>query len=300
MSKTVIITGASSGFGALTARALGDAGHTVYTGMRDSAGRNAPQVAAAKQYAAEHDVDVRTVELDVSSQQSVDAAVEIVISEQGSLDVLVHNAGHMVTGPAEAFTPEQIADIYDTNVLGTQRLNRAVLPHLRAQRNGLVLWIGSSSTRGGTPPYLGPYFAAKAGMDALAVSYAGELARFGIETSIIVPGSFTTGTNHFVHSGHPADESVLADYETLYPRLMDQVAQRLAEQAPADANVADVARAIVEVVDMPHGTRPFRVHIDPADDGAAVVDAVADRIRVEFLTRIGLEDLLHPHAATAS
>jgi NAD(P)-dependent dehydrogenase (short-subunit alcohol dehydrogenase family) len=298
MSKTVIITGASSGFGALTARALGDAGHTVYAGMRDSAGRNAPQVAAAKQYAAEHDVDVRTVELDVSSQQSVDAAVESVISEQGSLDVLVHNAGHMVTGPAEAFTPEQIADIYDTNVLGTQRLNRAVLPHLRAQRNGLVLWIGSSSTRGGTPPYLGPYFAAKAGMDALAVSYAGELARFGIETTIIVPGSFTKGTNHFVHSGHPADESVLADYETLYPRLMDQVAQRLAEQAPADANVADVARAIVEVVDMPHGTRPFRVHIDPADDGAAVVDAVADRIRVEFLTRIGLEDLLHPHAAT--
>jgi NAD(P)-dependent dehydrogenase (short-subunit alcohol dehydrogenase family) len=300
MSKTVIITGASSGFGALTARALGDAGHTVYAGIRDSAGRNAPQVAAVKQYAAEHDVDVRTVELDVSSQQSVDAAVESVISEQGSLDVLVHNAGHMVTGPAEAFTPEQIADIYDTNVLGTQRLNRAALPHLRAQRNGLVLWIGSSSTRGGTPPYLGPYFAAKAGMDALAVSYAGELARFGIETSIVVPGSFTKGTNHFAHSGHPADEGVLADYETLYPRLMDQVAQRLSEQAPADANVADVARAIVEVVDMPHGTRPFRVHIDPADDGAAVVDAVADRIRVEFLTRIGLEDLLHPRAATAS
>jgi NAD(P)-dependent dehydrogenase (short-subunit alcohol dehydrogenase family) len=300
MSKTVVITGASSGFGALTARALGDAGHTVYAGMRDSAGRNAPQVAAAKQYAAEHDVDVRTMELDVSSQQSVDAVVESVISEQGSLDVLVHNAGHMVTGPAEAFTPEQIADIYDTNVLGTQRLNRAALPHLRAQRNGLVVWIGSSSTRGGTPPYLGPYFAAKAGMDALAVSYAGELARFGIETSIIVPGSFTKGTNHFAHSGHPADESVVADYETLYPRLMDQVAQRLAEQAPADANVADVARAIVEVVDMPHGTRPFRVHIDPADDGAAVVDAVADRIRVEFLTRIGLEDLLHPNAATGS
>jgi NAD(P)-dependent dehydrogenase (short-subunit alcohol dehydrogenase family) len=299
MTKTIIITGASSGFGALSARALADAGHTVYAGIRDSAGRNAPQVGIAKRYAAEHDVDLRTVDLDVSSQHSVDAAVDAIISEQGSLDVLVHNAGHMVTGPSEAFTPGQIAEIYDTNVLGTQRLNRAALPHLRAQRHGLVLWVGSSSTRGGTPPYLGPYFAAKAGMDALAVSYAGELARFGIETSIIVPGSFTRGTNHFAHSGHPADERVVADYEAVYPQLMAQVGQRLAEQAPADASAVDVATAIVDVVDMQHGTRPFRVHIDPADDGAAVVDAVADRIRVEFLTRIGLEDVLHPHAPAA-
>jgi hypothetical protein len=136
-------------------------------------------------------------------------------------------------------------------------------------------------------------------MDALAVSYAGELARFGIETSIIVPGSFTRGTNHFAHSGHPADERVVADYEAVYPQLMAQVGQRLAEQAPADASAVDVATAIVDVVGMQHGTRPFRVHIDPADDGAAVVDAVADRIRVEFLTRIGLEDVLHPHAPAA-
>jgi NAD(P)-dependent dehydrogenase (short-subunit alcohol dehydrogenase family) len=296
VSKTIVITGASSGFGALSARALADAGHTVYAGMRHSANRNAAQVTAAKQYAADNDVDLRTVELDVAAQDSVDAAVESIISEQGSLDVLVHNAGHMVTGPAEAFTPEQIAEIYDTNVVGTQRLNRAALPHLRAQEQGLVLWVGSTGTRGGTPPYLAPYFAAKAAMDALAISYAAELARFGIETSIIVPGSFTSGTNHFAHSGHPADDQVVADYEAFYPQLMEQVGTRLAELAPVDADVADVAAAIVAVVATPHGTRPFRVHIDPADDGAAVVNAVADRIRAEFLTRIGLEDLLRPHA----
>jgi NAD(P)-dependent dehydrogenase (short-subunit alcohol dehydrogenase family) len=296
ISETILITGASSGFGALSARALADAGHTVYAGMRETEGRNASQVGAAKRYASDHDVDLRTVELDVSSQDAVDAAVEAVLAEQGSLNVLLHNAGHMVTGPSEAFTPEQLAELYDTNVLGTQRLNRAALPHLRAKRRGLVLWVGSTSTRGGTPPYLGPYFAAKAGMDALAVSYASELARFGIETTIVVPGSFTRGTNHFAHSGHPADEQVIADYEALYPRLMDQVGQRLAEQAPADADPADVAKAIVAVVETPYGKRPLRVHIDPADDGAAVVNAVADRIRMEFLTRIGLEDLLHPRA----
>ena len=294
MSKTIVITGASSGFGALSARALADAGHTVYAGMRDSAGRNAPQVQSAKGYAADNDVDLRTIELDIAAQDSVDDAVAAIVSEQGSLDVVVHNAGHMVTGPAEAFTPEQIAELYDTNVVGTQRLNRAALPHLRAQGQGLLVWVGSSSTRGGTPPYLAPYFAAKAGMDALAVSYAAELARFGIETAIIVPGSFTGGTNHFANSGRAADETVAAEYEALYPNLMEQVGQRLAELAPADADVADVAAAIVDVVDMPHGKRPFRVHIDPADDGAAVVNAVADRIRTEFLTRIELQDLLRP------
>jgi len=302
MGKTIVISGASSGFGALSARALAGAGHTVYAGMRETAGRNAPQVAEAQHYAREHDVDLRTVEMDIGSQDSVDAAVDSVLREMKRIDVVVHNAGHMVTGPTEAFTPEQIAAVYDTNVLGTQRLNRAVLPHLRAQRHGLLLWVGSTSTRGGTPPYLAPYFAAKAAMDALAVSYAGELARFGIETSIIVPGAFTQGTNHFVNSGHPADLDTAAAYDALYPGLMEQVGEqvgeRLAALAPPDADVAAVADAIVEIVDLPDGSRPFRRHIDPADDGAEVVNAVADRIRAEFLTRVGLEDLLHPHVAT--
>ena len=99
--------------------------------------------------------------------------------------------------PSEAVTPEQLAELYDVNVLSTQRVNRAALPQLRKQRNGLVVWVSSSSAAGGTPPYLAPYFAAKAGMDALAVVYASELTRWGIETSIIVPGAFTGGTNHF-------------------------------------------------------------------------------------------------------
>src|SRR5882757_2529858 len=258
MSKVILITGASSGFGRLTAEALAKAGHTVYASMRETAGRNAPEAAKIAAFAKENGVDLRTVELDVISQDSVDAAVSKVIGESGRIDVLIHNAGHMVFGPAEAFTPEQLAELYDINVLSTQRVNRAALPQLRKQRNGLVVWVSSSSTRGGTPPYLSPYFAAKAGMDAMAISYAGELARWGIETSIIVPGAFTKGTNHFAHAGAPADKARAKEYsEGPNANIPDVALKGLAALEPADADPSTVADAIVKVVDMPFGKRPF-------------------------------------------
>ena len=295
MNHVILVTGASSGFGALSARALARAGHTVYASMRDTSGRNAPQVDAANVYAREHGVDLRTIELDVQSQASADEAIARIVAAHGRLDAVMHNAGHMVFGPAEAFTPEQYAQLYDVNVLGTQRVNRAALPQLRQQGRGLVLWVGSSSHRGGTPPYLAPYFAAKAAMDALAVSYAGELARWGIETSIVVPGAFTKGTNHFAHSGTPADTARVAEYDTgPTAGFTQEILTGLAGCEPPDADVASVAQAIVDVVGRPHGQRPFRVHVDPSDDGCEVVNAVADRIRAEFLRRIGLGDVLVP------
>ncbi|MFG2794123.1 SDR family oxidoreductase [Streptomyces sp. NPDC048419] len=293
-SKVILVTGASSGFGALTVRALAGRGHTVYAGMRALDTRNARAAADLAAHADEHGVDLRAVELDVTRQDSADAAVARIVDEQGRLDVLIHNAGHMVLGPAEAFTPEQLADVYDTNVLGTQRVNRAALPQLRGQGQGHVVWIGSSSTRGGTPPFLAPYFAAKAAMDALAVSYAAELIRFGIDTSIVVPGAFTSGTNHFAHAGTPADTGRAAVYDAKYKALMADVNERLAGLMPPGADVADVAKAVVRTVELPPGERPFRVHADPSRDGSEVVSAVADRIRVEFFRRVGLEDLLTP------
>ncbi|RLP77995.1 SDR family oxidoreductase [Mycetocola tolaasinivorans] len=292
MTTIVLITGASSGFGALTARELARAGHTVYAGMRETTGRNAPQVRAAVGFSAEHGVDLRAIELDVNSQESVDTAVAQIHAEHGRIDVLIHNAGHMVTGPTEAFTPEQLAELYNVNVLSTQRVNRAALPNMRHRGNGLVMWVSSTSVLGGTPPYLAPYFAAKAGMDSLAVSYAAELSRWGVETSIVVPGSFTNGTNHFAHSGRPADEGVVAEYETCYAGLMEQVSQKLAELSPPDADASMVSAEIARIVALPAGTRPYRVHIDPANDGSEAVAAVSDANQVAFLNRVGLGDLL--------
>ena len=213
MKQVIVITGASSGFGALAARALAHAGHTVYASMRETTGRNAPQVEEVAKYATEHGIDLRTVELDVASEASTEAGIQKILADCGRLDVVIHNAGHMSFGPAGAFTPEQFAQLYDINVLSTQRVNRAALPPMRQRGRGLVVWVSSSSTRGATPPYLSPYFAAKAAMDSLAVSYASELTRWGIETSIIVPGAFTKGTNHFAHAGSPADQARAAEYD---------------------------------------------------------------------------------------
>lgn len=293
MSNVIVITGASSGFGALSARALADAGHTVYAGMRATAGRNAPEAQAAADYATEHGADLRSIELDVSSQESVDTAIARIEADHERIDVLIHNAGHMVVGPAEAFTPEQLAGLYDVNVLSTQRVNRAVLPGMRRRGHGLVIWVSSSSVKGGTPPYLAPYFAAKAGMDSLAVSYAAELARWGVETSIVVPGSFTSGTNHFAHADRPADTEVEAAYESKYAGLMDQVSRKLAALfPPTGADVSMVSDEIARIVALPAGQRPYRVHIDPANDGSEEVSNVADRVRREFHARIQLLDLL--------
>jgi len=295
MKQVIVITGASSGFGRLSANALANAGHTVYASMRDTAGRNAGQVADVEEYAREYSVDLRAIELDVGSQGSVDAAVARIIAEQGRIDVVMHNAGHMAFGPAEAFTPEQLAELYDVNVLSTQRVNRAVLPQLRKQGKGLLLWVSSSSSAGGTPPYLAPYFAAKAGMDAMAVVYARELSRWGIETSIIVPGAFTGGTNHFAHAGSPADKARVSEYEAgPYAGFGDEIQKAFAAIVPPEADASSVADAIVRIVDTPFGKRPFRVHVDPSQDGADVAFAVIDRIRNEMLYRVGFSDLLKP------
>ena len=128
MKYIILITGASSGFGALTARRLAEAGHKVYATMRETAGRNAKQVEAVRKFAEQKNVDLRTAELDVSSQESSDRAVREILREAKRLDVIIHNAGHMVFGPAEAFTPEQLAELYDVNVLSTQFVNRSALP----------------------------------------------------------------------------------------------------------------------------------------------------------------------------
>jgi NAD(P)-dependent dehydrogenase (short-subunit alcohol dehydrogenase family) len=299
MNRVALVTGASSGFGLMIAEGLAATGLTVCASMRGTTGKNAETVEDIEGRARKSGIDLRTIELDVQDQISVDAAIVQIIKEYGKLDVLVHNAGHMVFGPLEAFTPEQLAELYDVNVLGTQRVNRAVLPHMRKARDGLLVWVSSSSVVGGIPPLLGPYFAAKAGMDQIAVAYARELAPFGIETAIVVPGAYTSGTNHFAHSGVPEDKARAEAYTAAWPKdFADRMQDALAATVPPEADPGAVGRAVVDIVQTPKGKRPFRTVIDPASDGASVSFAVVDRLREQFLDRIGFSELRHP--ATSS
>jgi NAD(P)-dependent dehydrogenase (short-subunit alcohol dehydrogenase family) len=291
MKSVILVTGAGTGIGKLSALALAEAGHVVYATMRDVEGRNRGRADELRAISAEKGITLIPLELDVLSQDSADAAAASIVREQGRIDVVMQNAGHLVVGPSEAFTPEEMMKVFDTNLFGAQRVNRAVLPYMRKQESGLVLWISSTTTKGGFPPFMGPYGAAKAAMDSLAVTLAYELARFGVETSIVVPGAFTSGTDHFPSAGKPAD-SARAEAYARYDGVMDQIGERLTSLTPPDADPKAVADEVVRIVGLAKGTRPMRSVIDFVGDGAAQVLEVSERVRIEFAKRIGMGDLL--------
>jgi len=292
-AEVILITGAGSGIGKLSAQSLAQAGHTVYASMRDIGGRNAGRAREMRAWAEAAGVRLIPLVLDVLSQASADAAVAAVVRAEGRLDVLVQNAGHLVVGPAEAFSAEETMAVLDTNFVGAHRVSRAALPQMRAQESGLLLWISSSTTKGGFPPFLGPYGAAKAAMDSLAVSMSYEVARFGIETAIVVPGAFTHGTEHFPSAGKPKDAARNAAYAR-YDGVMDQVGERLSALTPPDADPQAVADELVRIVGLPQGQRPFRAVVDFVGDGAREVLEVAEAVRIDFARRIGIADLLAP------
>lgn len=201
----------------------------------------------------------------------------------------------LLFGITEAFTPEQLLAAYDTNTVGTLRVNRAALPVMREQGSGLLLWVGSGTSRV-VPPFLAPYTAAKAAMDSFADSVAIEVARFGIETSIVMPGPFTQGTAHFPNAGFPADTKVASAYDAEYGAALAGNGAATESLFPPGVvqDVQAVADEIARVVGLPAGSRPYRSSVDFSDFGDVPVTAVATAQRERLLRRMGLEDTLHP------
>lgn len=288
----VLITGAATGIGNLTAHALARAGHTAYASMRDVGGRNAARAEQLLAEGRDEGVDLRVVELDVTSQASADRAVETIVGEAGRLDVVVHNAGHLYVGYTEAFTAEDVADLFDVNVLGAQRVNRAALPHMRERRAGTLVYVGST-TSVVVPPFLGPYVASKFAFDALATTTAYEVGQFGIETTIVLPGPFTQGTEHFPNASHASDQDVTAAYSALDPLVARNEAATAGLFDPAvDADPAAVASEIARILSLPAGQKPFRSVVDFTDSGVEQVVAVTEKSRRDFVTRLGFGELL--------
>ncbi|WP_435124938.1 SDR family oxidoreductase [Actinacidiphila sp. bgisy144] len=292
--STVLITGAATGIGNLTARALARAGHRVHASMRGPGTRNAAPAAELRRLAEAERLDLKVVELDVTSQESADRAVAAVLADGGALDVVIHNAGHLVTGYVEAFTAEEIARLVDVNTLGVQRLNRAALPHLRGQGSGTLLYVGSTIPVT-TPPFLGPYVVSKAAMDALALVTSYEVAPLGIETVIVMPGAFTQGTDHFPKAGRPADTTgVAAGYQALDPLVArnEQATERLfTPGTPADPSA--VAEEIARILSLPFGERPFRSVVDLTNSQVEQANSAVLEARTDFVRRMGFEEVLH-------
>ncbi|MDQ2811366.1 MAG: SDR family NAD(P)-dependent oxidoreductase [Actinomycetota bacterium] len=290
--SVILITGAATAIGYLTAKQLAHDGHTVYASMRDLGGRNRKTMTEFADLAASDNLDLHTVELDVTSQDSADAAVRTVVEEAGRLDVVIQNAGHLYVGYVEAFTDDDLAHLIDVNAVGAHRVNRAALPYLRPQRSGLLLYVGSTIIIT-TPPFLGPYVASKAAFDALAVVTSDEATQFGIETSIVMPGAITNGTSHFPNASHASNQEVTAAYAHLNPLVARNEAATASLVRPGvHSDPQGVADEIARVIALPRGQKPFRTVVDFTEAGVDHVMAFADLTREAFVTRMGFAETL--------
>ena len=283
MAKTILVTGASSGFGRLTAETLSKSGHKVFAGFRSVEG-------ARKQIADELKAkNIEILKVDVTDQASVDNAIVQLLEKSGNkLDVVVNNAGMASAGLSEGFTAEQARDLFEVNVFGVQRVMRATLPVLRAKRAGLVINVGSILGRV-TLPFFGLYGASKYAVEAMTDSYRYELSQLGVDVVLVQPSAYPT--NMYAAAQKPANGELVKSYgetsEVPGKILKTFMTLFQGENAP---NPQDVATAIDKIVATPAGSRPDRVVVGLPFGSDAVNTAVAP-IQRGVIESLGLGDL---------
>ena len=282
MTKTILITGASSGFGRDTAETLARAGYRVFAAMRDIAGRNRGHADALRSQ------KIGVVELDVTDDGSVDRAIASVLAEAGRIDVLVNNAGMASAGVSEAFTPDQAKVVFNTNVVGVLRTTRAVLPAMRAVGDGLIVNIGSVLGRV-TFPFFGIYGASKFAVEALTDSFRYELSPLGVDVVLVQPSAYPT--NMYASVQQPADAARAAAYGATGEIPGKMFATFIAMFSAAGApNPHDVATAIAALVALPKGERPARTVVGKPF-GADAVNTTTAPLQQGVVEGLGLGHL---------
>jgi NAD(P)-dependent dehydrogenase (short-subunit alcohol dehydrogenase family) len=286
MKSKILVTGASGGFGELTVKTLLGQGHSVAATMRDSAGKN-------KSIAQElSGLGAKVVDLDVTDDHSVNAGVAEAIEVLNGLDVVVNNAGVGVLGIQEQFTIDDFRRLFDINVFGVQRVNRAALPHFRRQGSGLLVHVSSILGRIALPFY-GPYNASKWALEALAENYRLELSGFGVDSCLVEPGGFPTGFMRNLIM--PADTSQNDSYGEMVnaPKQMFENFEGALANNP-DQDPQNVADAIAKLINTPAGERPMRVVVDNMGMGTHIepYNKQLDQIHQGIFTAFGMENML--------
>lgn len=256
--QTVLITGTATGMGFATAKTLAEQGHNVFATMRDVDGRNAGPAAALRDSTASAPGKLTVLELDVTSDGSVERAFAQALA-QGPIDVVINNAALGTMYPLEAFTPAQFQKVFDVNVFGMQRVNRAVLPHMRGRGSGLIIQISSMSGRM-VLPFIGPYTGTKFAIEALTETYRYELASTGVDVVIVQPGAFLT---EFANKAlQPEDQQVLDGYGPITAIAKAMWAPMLNAKPGEGPSLQLIADAIAKVIATPAGQRAPRVVVD--------------------------------------
>jgi NAD(P)-dependent dehydrogenase (short-subunit alcohol dehydrogenase family) len=255
--QVVLVTGCSSGFGELIAKASARAGYRVFATMRRVGDRNAQAASDLEAWVRMEGASLEVVEMDVAETASVENAVAEVLRSAGRIDVVVNNAGIAAGGPLEAFDIEQMQDLFNVNVFGPLRVDKAVLPLMRERRSGLLIHV--TSTLGRILPKTGGlYPASKWGAEGMAESLHYQLKPFGVEVAILEPGSFPTPA--VLKGLTPNDAQVAAAYAA-----MPDTAHRRQEVAPdyAPPDPQEVAHAVLQLIETPPGQRPLRSVVGP-------------------------------------
>ena len=279
--QVVLITGSSTGFGRLFTETLARKGHTVFATMRDPGGRNAKNAGEIRALAEKDSLPIHVLEMDVTDDASVERAVNAAIAKAGRIDVAINNAGYYLSGLEEAVTTEQAQRLMDTNFLGPVRVNRAVLPHMRRQRSGVIMHISSGAGRV-VLPSAGFYCASKFALEALAEAYSYELASQGIESVIVEPGAYETPV--FGNTVTAADQARTATYGAA-KEIPAKVNGALSSRA---GNAQEVADAVLRIVETPAGERHLRYYVSPQNFGVEEINALSKQVQGKVIEGFGL------------
>jgi len=254
MAKKILITGASGGFGKLTVLTLLQKGHQVAASMRDIHGKNKNVADELRKAGA------KIIEIDVTDDTSVNNGVQKAITDLDGLDVLINNAGLGVLGMQEFFTPADFQKVFDINVFGVQRMNRAVVPYFREKKNGLIVYTSSLLGRIALPFY-GAYQSSKWALEALAENYRVELSGFGIENCIVEPGGYPTAfSDNLLRPSDNSREVGYGDFAKV-PEAALHNFENVLKNNPQQ-NPQKVADAFAELIEKPKGDKPFRTAVD--------------------------------------